>query len=215
MKLTLSKSQAFSQGKNIEANIKGGWCAGITAVVSRKVGDHSLEIGLSTQDWVEGFAYDKVISTLKNINSISDETHKLQIFLGKVKDKSDVCSDIHTDDYDGRSCKILLSLCSWLPIVGYASYVWNRKWIVNHIGLVVRGGNSLLIFDPNYGVGLFSISDNQPLSLSDLTKAIGELAWLQSAEAYYLSYTTATAVIDAGPLDLRTSIAMKKRIESL
>lgn len=216
MKLVRRQFKAFSQGSDINADINQGWCAGVTALVSEEAGSYSIEQGLTTGQWAQN-AYERISAALDNINSQASlsATGALQRHLGKVKDEKDVCGKIHEADFNGRGCKILLSATGWLPLVGYISYVWNSKWVVNHIGYLVRAGNSMLIFDPNYGLGLFEITDKQPLTLKDLTNAVMNLAWASSVEYYYTSYTTALAVIDEDSMGARFSYDMIHQVDEL
>jgi hypothetical protein len=218
MKLVCLHFKAFAQSSDIKADIKQGWCAGITALVSATAGSHSIEDGLSDEAWALA-AFKRIGRKLDGINSKSNisAAESLQLHLGKVDMKSvdDVCGEIHNPSFDGRECKVLLSLSSWVPLIGYASYVWNSKWVVNHIGYIIRTGKYMLIFDPNYGLGMFEITDSQPLTLKDLTNAVMGLAWSGSAADYYFSYTAAIAVVDEDFLGLRPTVKQSQIYKNL
>lgn len=216
MKLVLEQFVAFSQGTSIKADIKGGWCAGVTALVSNAVGGYSPEVGYGdSEQWLLKHAFEQAKLTLAGINSSLKITESLQSMLGKIKDKHDVCGSLHLPKFDGRGCKVLLSLANWVPLFGYVSYAWQSKWLTNHIGYILRGGTKLMIFEPNYGIGIFAIQDDKALTLNEITKAIGTLAWSNSAAYYCLSYTVATTVIDEDALGMRVSHDLLDRARSL
>jgi hypothetical protein len=197
MRLRLIKSRAFSQSSDIPADIKNGWCAGVTAMVGKAVGDWGIESGLPAGRWVEENAYWAVEKVLDGIGSHLKTTETLQAYLRRLEQSGDVCADIHRDEFNGRGCKVVMSSCEWIPALGYLSYLRSRTWNSNHIGFLVRGGNRLLLMDPNYGVGVFDVDDTA-LQLNDVTAAIGDLAWANSMAHYFLTSTRATAVIDEG-----------------
>lgn len=216
MRLVRLQFKSFSQGSDIKADIRQGWCAGVTALVSHTAGSPSVEDGLDDQAWAIQ-AFKKIGAVLDGINnkSVLITTESLQGLLGKVKTKEDVCGKIHQATFNGRECKVLMSTTFWVPLLGYVSYAWQSKWVINHVGYLIRSGSYMLIFDPNYGLGLFQITDSQPLTLTNLTNAIMGLAWAQSAASYYLSTTAAVAVIDEDSLGLRISDSMEQKAREL
>jgi hypothetical protein len=168
--------------------------------------------------WVQ-HTFQTISALLDNINrkAITVVTQDLQKMLGSVDMRTveNVCGKIHQADFNGRECKVLLSTTGWVPLVGYISYVWQSEWVVNHVGYLVRAGTHMLLFDPNYGLGLFQITDDQPLTLKNLTDAVRGLAWAHSVSAYYLSTTAAIAVIDEDSLRLRVSHSLEEKVRSL
>jgi hypothetical protein len=215
MKLRITQFAAFDQGKNIKADIKGGWCAGVTAMVSRAVGNYDVEQQPDYAHWIEHTAFKKAKAALEGINSKLEVTETLQAMLGKYEKTKDVCGDLHKPQFEARGCKVLLSLSGWFPLLGYASYLKNSKWLTNHIGYIIKGGDKLVLFDPNYGVGLFTIEDLTPLNLNELSKAIAILAWKSGLSNYLLSYTTAISVVDEDSLQLRLSVDMEQKTKAL
>ena len=126
-------------------------------------GDWSAELGQTAQDWVEKVAFLCIQKSLKNINHSTDATSSLQDLLERLEKKLDISGQINTKSFNGRCCLVTLSGCSWMPLFGFVSGARQSKWLTNYVGLLVRGGTTLLLFDPNYGVGLFRIGDNAPL----------------------------------------------------
>lgn len=208
--------KAFSQGNDIEADLRGGWCAGLTALASAELGPFDKH--QTGEAWAKtGF---KKVSNLldKKIQQkdIQAQTQTFQRMLEKLDPEiDDVTSDIHSSDFNCRPCKILISACAWVPVLGYLSYAWSRTWKINHVGLIARGGNKLLIFEPNYGVGLFTIGDTKALSLDELTKALHRLAWMNGYGAYYGANVAAMAVIDQDAFKHRFSKKDTNKIEDL
>jgi len=215
MKLRIIKFAAFDQGKDIKADIKGGWCAGVTAIVSSAVGTYDVEGQPAYGHWIEHTAFEKAKAALLGINSKLQATESLQAVLGRYQRTPDVCGDLHKPQFEARGCKVLLSLAGWFPVLGYASYLKSSKWLTNHIGYIIRGGDRLVLLDPNYGVGLFAIEDALPLTLSELTKAVGMLAWKSGYSSYLLSYTAAIAVVDEDALQVRLSSATMEKAQAL
>ncbi|HEX8411619.1 MAG TPA: hypothetical protein VF883_22400 [Thermoanaerobaculia bacterium] len=218
MRLVRLQFKAFSQGTDITADIRQGWCAGVTSLVSNAGGSYSVESGQTRTDWIQQ-AYRQISALLDRINNhaVTVAAKSLQNLLGRVDMRSveNVCVNIHQDRFDGRECKVLLSATSWVPVVGYVSYVWQSEWVVNHAGYLVRAGNHMLIFDPNYGLGLFQITDNQPLTLKKLTDAIMGLAWASGYLTYYMSTTAAVAVVDEDGFGVRISANMEDQVRAL
>jgi hypothetical protein len=214
MKLTLTAFTAFSQGGDIKADIKGGWCAGLTGLVSEEVGQWDSGLG-SAGDWVANVAYKTVTDTLSKINRLTDIAESLQGYLRSVQDKIDVSAQIHKSAFNGRGCKVLLCAGRWFPLFGYVSYYWQSKWQTNHVGYIVRGDDKLLLFDPNYGTGVFSITDSAPLTLADVNGAINTLAWKSGFEPYLMSSTVAKAVIDEGGFRTRFSVETMDNLSQL
>jgi hypothetical protein len=163
--------------------------------------------------------YQAISTLLDKINnkSVTVTTERLQNLMGRLdsRDVKNVCGEIHDDSFNGRGCKVLLSTHFWVPVVGWASYVWESKWVINHVGYLVRAGTDMLIFDPNYGLGWFAIRDTQPLTLQDLTTAVMGLAWAAGFWTYYLSTTAAIAVIDEDALGLRPSNSLLEQSRQL
>ncbi len=215
MKLTIQRFKKFSQSSDIKADIGKGWCAGVTAVISDRIGAYSLELGGSKAEWLSD-AFHQIEEVLDNINqgAVRNEAQLAQGWMGRVADQNDVCGSIHTDEFDGRPCKILLSTGGWIPALGYIGHAFIN-WNVNHIGLLLRAGNHMIIMDPNYGAGLFSIDDNQTLTLDNLTKAIRQLAWKHSYNLYYFSTTYAIRVIDQDAYGLRFSRDTEEKADRL
>ncbi len=215
MRLRITQFAAFDQGKDIKADIKGGWCAGVTAMVSKAVGSYDLEGQPDYAHWIEHTAFKKAKETLSSINSKLEATETLQAVLGRYQKTKDVCGDLHKPQFEARGCKVLLSLSGWFPLLGYASYLKNSKWLTNHIGYIIKGGDKLVLLDPNYGVGLFTIEDSTPLNLNELSKAIAILAWKSGLSNYLLSYTTAISVVDEDSLQLRLSVDTMQKAQAL
>lgn len=216
MNLESIETFTFSQSDDIDADIKNGWCAGVTALVAQNVGRWSEELGVTSGDWVVGDAFDTLKSTLNGINNQKGLTQDLQTLLGTVRNKADVTDKLHKHDFNGRGCKVLLSVGQAPPLIGKAcAMLWDDKWKINHIGFIVRGDDKLLLFDPNYGAGTFHIRDDMPLTLADLSTALGVLSWGHNASCYYLSNTKPISVIDAGALDLRFTVAEMNRLSEL
>ncbi|MDP9785156.1 hypothetical protein [Pseudomonas fluorescens] len=215
MKLRITQFAPFDQVKDIKADIKGGWCAGVTAMVGAAVGAYDVEGQPDFGHWVEHVAFVRAKAALLKINSSLNTAETLQAVLGRYQTTRDVCGDLHKPEYEARGCKVLLSLSGWFPVLGYASYLKNSKWLTNHIGYIIRGGDKLVLFDPNYGIGLFTIEDALPLNLNELTKAIGILAWKSGLSSYLLSYTAAISVVDEDPLQLRLSNDTEQKARAL
>lgn len=218
MRLVRLQFKKFSQLSDIKADIQQGWCAGVTALVSHHAGAYSPEDGVGDRQWALN-AFTTISTVLDNINnkSVTVTTENLQQYLGTVDMRTveNVCGSIHSAEYNGRGCKVLLSVSAWVPLLGHAYCLWDNKWPVNHVGYLARVGNYMLLFDPNYGLGLFQITDTQPLTLSELTSAVMDLAWAGSAWNYYMSYTSAIAVIDEDALRLRISNTMLRQVREL
>ncbi|MBV8627791.1 MAG: hypothetical protein JO371_07975 [Paraburkholderia sp.] len=229
MRLTLLNDMfyAFSQADDIKADIKNGWCAGVTAKVSFWVGSFSAELGYgSTEEWLTKYAYVKAKQSLQEINKDTHVVGSLQTMLSRITDKRDVTSEIHLPKFDGRTCKVALSVAAWLPIISpginYALMLGDMgfgthysKWNANHIGLIVRGGRRLMLFDPNYGLGVFAIGDDAPLTLGDITAAVGMLAWNHSLTAYYGSKCMAIGTMDESGLNERVELDLIERVDDL
>ena len=229
MKLTLLNDMfyAFSQADDIKADIKNGWCAGVTAKVSFCVSDFSPESGYgSAEEWLTKYAFARAKQSLQEINKDTNIVGSLQNMLSRIVDKRDVTSDIHFPKFDGRTCKVVLSVAAWLPIISpginYALMLGDMgfgtqysKWRANHVGLIVRGGRKLMLFDPNYGLGVFAIGDNAPLTLGDITAAVGILAWNHSYTAYYGSKCMAIGTMDESGLNERVDFDLIERADEL
>lgn len=215
MKLRITQFAPFDQGKDIDADIKGEWCAGVTAMVGVAVGSYDVEEQPDFGHWVEHVAFVRAKAALLKINSSLNTAETLQAVLGRYEKTRDVCGELHTSKFEVRGCKVLLSLSRWFPVLGYASYLKNAKWLTNHIGYIIRGADKLVLFDPNYGIGLFIIEDALPLNLNELTKAIGILAWKSGLSSYLLSYTAAISVVDEDPLQLRLSNDSEEKARAL
>jgi hypothetical protein len=231
MQLTLEAFHAFSQGDDIRADIKGGWCAGMTAQIGLAI-PHKLEGGYTTNEaWLDA-AFDSAKTRLERLaaelgdSQALGQTHTLQNLLAKANDLPDVCGQIHQPAFNGRQCRVAMSVADWWPAVSgpvnymlaLGDYVFSTKWSkwrANHVGLLARGGNKLLLFDPNYGLGRFRIGDTLPLTLADITKAIATLAWKQSYSAYLGSCTVAIAVFDEDGAGLGVSVAQEEKLQEL
>lgn len=231
MQLTLEAFHAFSQGENIKADIKGGWCAGMTAQIGLAI-PHGVEGGYTTSEaWLEAaFAsakrrLERLAAELHGSQALG-QTQTLQQLLARAQSLPDVCSRIGEPAFDRRQCRLAMSVADWWPAVSgpvnfmlsLGDYVFKTKWSkwqANHVGLLARGGKKLLLFDPNYGLGQFQIGDDLPLTLADLTKAIATLAWKQSYSAYLGSCTVAIAVFDEDGLGLGIPVAQEEAVQRL
>lgn len=217
MKLKQLQFKTFSQGADIKADIGNGWCAGITGLVSIAAGVRDEEANESFQEWAVA-AYGRIGNLLDDIagkKKIVEAAEGLQIMLRKVADEDNIVGSLHAKEYDGRGCKVLLSTVAWFPVLGYVSYLWKWDWSTNHVGYIARGGKRLIVFDPNYGVGLYSIDDDKPLTIDEVTTVVRELAWSRSAASYYLSNVSAMAVIDEDALRIRPSVATLDKVQRL
>ena len=231
IKLTLEAFQGFSQGADIDAELKGGWCAGITAAIGHAITSDPEGGYTTSEDWLVA-AYNSARARLVRLAAEHQHSRELatvenlQRYLAQAKDREDVCDQIHTPAFDRRQCRVALSVADWVPVISgpvnymlaLGDYVFKTKWSLwrtNHVGLLVRGGSKLLLFDPNYGLGRFNIDDDQPLTLADVTKAIATLAWKHSYSAYLGSCTVAIAVLDEDPFAMRPSLNMMSRLDAL
>lgn len=227
MKLTLEKFHKFSQGENIKADIKGGWCAGVTGLVSEGIGSYSLEDGYdSAEQWLTQNAFERAKGILDRINDRTQITQTLQSYLGRVSNERDVTHEIHLDKFDGRTCKVLMSVAGWIPVLStpinftlaVGDYIFKTKyskWHTNHVGVIVRGGTRLMLLEPNYGLGLFKINDTAALTLANITTAIATLAWQHSYSSYYGSCSMAIATLDESGLRGRVELDLLERAQAL
>ncbi|MBX8592986.1 hypothetical protein K5D56_26820, partial [Pseudomonas cichorii] len=146
MKLTLEKFHKFSQGENIKADLKGGWCAGVTGLVSNEIGSFNLEDGYANAEkWLIQSAFERAKGMVDRINERTQITERLQSYLGRVSNSRDVTQEIHLDKFNGRTCKVLMSVSDWIPVlstpinftlaVGDAIFKTKySKWQTNHVG---------------------------------------------------------------------------------
>lgn len=214
MELKLAKFEKFNQAKDVKADIKNGWCAGLTALVGQQVGDWIPETG-SAGEWVAGRAFDTVVATLKKVNANTWFTQSLQQELANPVNMGNVCGELHKEEYNGRSCKVAMSAHAWVPGIGFLSYAWQWDWKENHVGFIVRGDHYLLLFEPNYGVGLFMIMKAGQLTLTQLTSAIHALAWQYDGKTYFTTNTRALRVFDEDARRLRVSYDTDEKMQAL
>ncbi|NHZ67007.1 hypothetical protein [Massilia genomosp. 1] len=232
MQLALEEFHAFSQGNDIKAELKNGWCAGITAAIGGVIPNMQEGGYAQPEDWLVaayGCARKALLSLAaqgKDSRQLAD-VEGLQHFLAQAKDSTDICDQIHTAAFNARVCRVAMSVADWVPasVSGPVTYmlalgdaVFKTKWSIwraNHVGLLVRGGTKLLLFDPNYGLGRFRICDERPLTLAEVTKAIATLAWKKGYSASFGNCTVAIAVLDEDPFALRFSHAQMAQVDAL